>query len=169
MRKLFGTFVLAALILAPSQAEAQFTLGGGLAWHNDFDLGVGIWGVAPAPGIHENVSIGGDLTFFFPDADFIDYFEINANMFYSFRDTEMSFTPFLLGGLNIARISVDTDLDGTIFDFDASATEVGLNAGGGLSFGSDDGGIQPVVGAKIELGGGEGFVLFGGIGFPMGG
>lgn len=169
MRTLLGTLALGAMLLAPSAAKAQTTLGAGLAWHDDFDLGVGVYGVASVPSIHENVSIGGDFTYFFPDFEDLDYFEINANMFYSFRDTEMSFTPFVLGGLNIARISFDTEETGIPgFEFDASGTEIGLNAGGGLSFGSEEGGVQPVVGAKVELSGGEGFVLFGGIGFPVG-
>lgn len=159
---------LAAMLVVPSRADAQLTLGVGLGWHDDADLGIAVYGVAPTPSIHENVSVGGDVSYFFPDDDFddedVDYLEINANMFYSFREPELTFTPFVLGGLNIARTSVDGDLPG-----EGSDTDVGLNAGGGIAFGSEDGGIQPVVGAKLELGGGEGFVLFGGIGFPVGG
>lgn len=173
MRKLLGSIALAAMLAVPSQAEAQLTLGAGAAFHGNFDFGVGVWGMTPMPSIHENVSIGGDFTFFFPDdggatgVDF-SYFEINPNLFYSFTGADASFTPFALAGVNIARFSVDSEL-GNVPGVGSSSTDVGLNLGGGISFGSGDSGVTPVVGAKLELGGGEDFVIFGGIGFPVGG
>jgi len=173
MRRLLSTTAIALVLAIPAQARAQLVIGPGIAWHDDFDLGVGVWGVTPLPSLHENMSIGGDLGFFFPDcggASGIDcsYFEINANLIYSFAGEDMPVTPFVLGGLNIARFSVDTNVDLPLgFSYGASSTDVGLNVGGGISFGSGDGGIQPVAGAKLELGGGEGLIIFGGIGFPL--
>lgn len=174
MLKTMTAFAVLGLLVAPAPTRAQFTLGPGLAWHDDFDLGIGVWGSAPAPSIHENVSVGGDVAVFFPDSprDDVDveYLEINANLFYSFADPELTFTPFALGGLNIARFSVDEDVDlPGGFPFDRSNTDIGLNVGGGIAFGTTGSGIRPVVGAKIELGGGKGLVLFGGLGFPVGG
>lgn len=165
MRRLLGPLAVAALLLAPASAHAQVTLGPGLAWHDDLDLGISIWGFAPTPSLHENLSIGGDVTFFFPDAENVDYFEVNANGFYWFRDADLGVTPFALGGLNIARSSVEVSPGA---DEDGSDVDLGFNAGGGISFGSEDLGFEPIVGVKIELGGGKGFVLFGGVGFPLG-
>jgi hypothetical protein len=168
MRKHLLIIAAGVLLAIPAQVEAQFTLGGGIAWHDDFDLGVGVYGYTPLPALHENVHIGGDFTYFFPDIDNLDYLEVNANLVYSFP-MEGSISPFLLGGLNIARISVDTGVSVPGFSFDASATEVGLNLGGGIVLGLPDSSFRPLVGAKIELSGGEGLVVFGGVGFPIGG
>ena len=182
MRRLLSTLAAAVLFAIPSQVQAQWIVGPGLGWHDDFDLGIGVFAVTPLPSLHENVSIGGDLGYFFPDcggsseSGSIDcsYFEINANLFYTFQsETEMPVTPFVLGGLAIQRFSVDSDVDinvpGFEFDYGASSTDIALNVGGGIKFNASDTGIQPIVGAKIEIGDGSGFVIFGGLGFPVGG
>jgi hypothetical protein len=70
--------------------------------------------------------------------------------------------PFAFGGLNIARYSIDVPGAGSFSD-----TQVGINLGGGVNFSA--GSLNPFAGAKIELEGGESFVIFGGIGFPIGG
>ena len=65
--------------------------------------------------------------------------------------------PFALAGLNIARASAG----------DFSNTEIGLNVGGGIKF--EAGAFQPLVGVRLELEGGDGFVIFGAVPFRLGG
>jgi hypothetical protein len=173
MRRLVSTFAFAVVFAIPAQARAQVTVGPSLAWHDEVDLGIGIWGMTPLPSLHENMSIGGDFTYFFPDSgngepngDF-SYFEINANLFYSFPVEDPNILPWVLGGLSIAHWS--TDYDGPVGEFDVyDDTDIGLNFGGGATFNRQSD-IQPFAGLKVELGGGEGFVLFGGIAFLVGG
>lgn len=166
MRRLFlSVAAAAALVLVPSATQAQVSFGAVGAWHDDFDLGLGGFVGFPLAQLHEDVSGVGEFIYFFPGDEFGDltYFEINGNLKYAFSLEDSSLRPFALGGLNIARLSVDDD---TFGDVDASSTDVGLNLGGGLDLGS--GGLQPSVGARIELGGGDGFVIFGSIAFGGG-
>lgn len=171
MRRTFATLAVTAFLAVPGVARAQSLVGGGLAFHDDFDFGVGVFGATPLPSLHENVSIGGDVTFFFPDADHVDYLEINANLFYRFPLEDPTIVPWVMGGLNFARISRDLQIinpGGGIGRRDDDDTELGLNAGGGVTFNATSD-IRPLVGAKVELNGGEGFVLFGGLAFVLGG
>lgn len=162
MRKLTFMFALAAAVAIPSTAQAQVSFGALAAYHDDFDLGIGAYVGFPLESVYEGLRGQADFTYFFPDSDFIDYFEINANALYDI-DIESSVTPFVLGGINIARVSVDDPTGlGDAFGFDASSTEFGLNLGGGVAF--DAGSLRPSVGARIELGGGEGLVIFGQLG-----
>lgn len=156
MRKLTLALATAAAVAVPTTAQAQLGFGVLAAYHDDADFGVGAFVDAPMEGLHENVHLMADFTWFFPDAEGFDYFEINGNLLYDFPMPEQNFTPFALGGLNVARASVDIDTPGVD---DASDTEIGVNLGGGLTFGS--GAMRPSVGVRAELGGGEGVVLFG--------
>lgn len=64
-------------------------------------------------------------------------------------------------------VAIMANVSNTSDDFtDTSRTEVGLNLGGGLS--SALGRVRPTVGAKIEIGGGRGFVVFGHLPFVTG-
>lgn len=86
------------------------------------------------------------------------YLEINANVAYSFPlSGSSSLRPYAGGGLNIARSSIDFDLPGLR---STSDTEVGLNVLGGSKFGS--GRLTPFAELRLELGGGEQFVITGG-------
>lgn len=159
MRRLaFSTLALAALVAAPSSAEAQVRFGGTVAYHLDLEaLGVGAVVKAPLPALHENVGIMGDFTWYFPDG--FDYFEVNGNLTYDFLMEDSSITPFALGGLVIARTSFDSE---EVFgvDIGGSSTDVGLNLGGGIAF---EGSLSPMVGAKLEIQDGSGFVIFGSV------
>lgn len=177
MKKL-GTVLFAAValaLLAPAEAEAQepqTMIGPYLAFHDDADFGIGAFVTVPVPSIHENFALGGDFGFYFPDEGGfggvdVSYWELNANAFMGFPlEGNDDILPFAMGGLNIARFSVDAD------DFPGAEefgdTELGLNLGGGIAF-TGLGNLQPVAGLKVELNGGEGFVVFGGLGFPVGG
>lgn len=177
MRRYLATaLAVAALAAIPTSAQAQVGFGVLAAFHDDADFGVGAFVDAPLPNLHENVEIMGDFTWFFPgdggaffgaDVD-VDYWEINGNLKYNFPlEGNDSFTPFALGGLNIARVSASASVAG--FEGSASNTDIGLNVGGGLTFGGSQASLKPSVGAKLELGGGEGFVLFGSIAIGGGG
>jgi hypothetical protein len=147
----------AALVAVPSFAQAQVTLGPMVAYHNDADFGIGATLGVPFGGAHENLGFLGDFLVFFPDAPGLDFFEINANLTYDIPIEDASVLPFVLAGLNLARASVG----------DFSNTEIGLNVGGGIKFAA--GALQPLVGVRLELEGGDGFVIFGALPFSLGG
>lgn len=152
-RILTAALTVAAFAAVPATAQAQVSFGATAAYHVDAEaLGVGAGVYAPLATLHENVSIMGEFLWFFPDG--FDYFEINGNLLYDFV-TDASVTPFALGGLTIGRTSVDTGVSG----FDASSTDVGLNLGGGVTFGESS--LRPQVGGRLELRDGSGFVIFG--------
>lgn len=145
---IFGLFTFFTVL--PSTVSAQATLGPALAYHDDYKLGVGVGLNVPIQEFDEGVAILADFFYFFPDGS-INYLELNGNLTYSFALDRSPVTPFALAGANISNTSEDVT--------DASRTEVGLNLGGGLYFAL--GRVRPTVGAKIEVGGGRGFVLFG--------
>lgn len=158
----FAALAGSIFLLAPTQAEAQLQLGPTVAFHDDADFGVGAMVGLGIPALGEGVNFLGDFTYFFPDVDNLDYWEINGNITYDIPVEGAAVAPFLLGGLNIAQASVDVVGVG-----DASDTEMGLNLGGGMRF--DAGSLEPIVGARVELSGGEGFVVFASLPFSVGG
>lgn len=160
MRKLVSGLAAAAfLALVPMTAHAQVQLGPTLAIHDDFDVGIGATLSGQAPSLGQGVGFMGDFVFYFPDAG--DYFEINGNVTYDFPLESSTVMPFVLGGLNIGRYSVD------VLGEDRSNTEVGINLGGGIAF--DAGSFRPSVALKVDIGGYEGFVVFATLPFQMGG
>ena len=160
MKKLLCAVALAGMLSLPASVSAQVQAGPLLAYHDDLEaLGIGAFVEIPVASV-EGLSIAPDFTFYFPD-DPVDYFEINGNVVYDFTVAPDSpVVPFALGGLNIARASVDTGA-GSVSD-----TEVGLNLGGGVNFRA--GSLAPFAGAKFEFQDGTSFVLFGGLGFALG-
>ena len=159
MRRI-GPAAFAALALStfmPSPAQAQATLGPAIAYHDDFNLGLGAGLNVPVQEFGRGVSIMADFFYFFPDND-LNYLELNGNLTYSFPLEGWSATPYILGGVNVANISQDLT--------DESSTELGVNLGGGIYF--DMGRFRPTIGAKIEVSGGEGFVVFGHLPFVIG-
>lgn len=102
--------------------------------------------------------------YFFPDvgggAGDATYWEINGNLGYTIPRVTGSVAPYVGGGLNIAHISRDVPGFPSVSD-----TEVGLNLLGGIKFKSRTSRLAPFVEARIELGGGEIFVLTGGVVF----
>ncbi len=101
--------------------------------------------------------------YFFPDEPAgVDgtYWEINGNLGYTIPNVKGNVAPYVGGGLNIAHASV------TVTGFGSgSDTEVGLNLLGGVKFKSRTSRLAPFVEARVELGGGEIFVLTGGVVF----
>lgn len=179
MKRLFGSLLLAAAVTfgASSEAQAQFTFGPQAAFHDDADFGVGAWFSVPMASIHEQVSILANFLYFFPDGGVdlgagnsvdVSYWELNGGLKYDFPMSG-SIVPFVMAGLNVGKYSVDYDgpLDDFI-DVGYGDTEIGLNVGGGLTTTLGDS-LTGLLGGRIELGGGEGFVIEAGLGFPMGG
>lgn len=159
MRKFLVIFGAATLIaLAPLQAQGQVYLGPTAAWHDDLDLGVGATIGIDLPSISPGVAFMGDVFIFFPSN--ADYFEFNANLSYDIPLEGSSVVPFALAGLNLGRISYDSDDVDPGFDVDGgSSTKLGLNLGGGASF--DIGRFRPKVGGRFVLiDNGPDFVFF---------
>jgi hypothetical protein len=152
MKKLLCTVALVGMLVAPGAVQAQLEAGPILAYHTDAEaVGVGAYIAIPVPQLAEGFALVPDFTWFFPDN--YDYFEINGDIAYFFPVSETTpVMPFAFGGLNIASTDSNTD--------------VGLNLGGGIQFG---GSLRPAVGAKFEIQDATGFVIFGAVGFPIGG
>jgi hypothetical protein len=160
MRKLLWSVALVGMLAAPTAVQAQLEAGPILAYHDDAEaVGVGAFIAIPIPQLAEGFAIVPDFTWYFPDN--FDFFEINGDLAYFFPvAADSPVMPFAFGGLNIQRISLD--VPGA-----EGQTEVGLNLGGGVQFAA--GSINPFAGAKFELQDATGFVIFGGLGFPIGG
>jgi hypothetical protein len=158
-RTLRALAVAAALVAVPSFAQAQTTLGPTIAYHNDYDFGVGAVLALPLEAVDPAIGVLADFIIFFPEGN-VDYFEVNGNLTYDFAIEDSSVVPFALAGLNVARRSVD------VGGFNGSNTEMGLNLGGGVKFIA--GSLRPMVGLRLEIEGGDGFVIFGSLPFAFG-
>ncbi len=155
IRLALGAVTVVALL--PSTVQAQATLGPAIAYHDDFKLGIGVGLNVPFQEFGQGVAILSDFFYFFPDGS-LSYLELNANLTYSFALERSPVVPFVLAGANISNTADDFT--------DSSRTDMGLNLGGGLYFGL--GSVRPIIGAKIEIGGGRGFVAFGHLPFVIG-
>lgn len=162
MRTLVAALTVLALgVAAPRPAQAQIQLGPTVAFHDDFDFGLGFTLSGQTPSLGERLGFMGDFLYFFPDTDGVDYLEFNANLTYDFTLPESTVTPFGLLGLNVARVSIDAvELE------DDSETDLGLNLGAGVRF--NLGSFRPSVGGRFEINGGEGLVIFGTLPFEVG-
>ncbi len=147
---LFGAGAL--FVVAPLPAQGQVYLGPTIAFHDDWDFGVGATIEFDLPELSPGLSFMGDFMYYFPDN--FDYWEIDTNLTYDFALEGTSAVPFALGGLNIGHVSSDNpqaENDGN--------TEVGLNLGGGVKFGL--GSLRPRIAARFTVFGfDEGFGLF---------
>ena len=163
MRRIIATAAaVAALAFVPADAQAQVQFGATAAYNVDAEaLGVGAVVKTALPALHENVGLMGDFTYYFPDG--FDYWELNGNLTYDFAMEDSAITPFAMGGLVVAHTSLDLDIAGV----DTSSTDVGLNVGGGVTFGESN--LTPTVGGKFELRDGSAFVIFGSVLFGGGG
>jgi hypothetical protein len=158
MKKLLCTVALVGMLAGPSVVEAQMTAGPIVAYYTDGDgaLGVGAYLGIPLPQLTEGMSIAPSFIWYFPDG--FDLFEVNGDLVYFFPvAADAPVAPFGLGGINITRASVGS----------FSNTDVGLNLGGGVQFPGSS--LSPFAGGKFTIQDGTGFVLFGGISFPIGG
>ncbi len=165
MRKLLLSSCLALLVLTPGALRAQIGVGGQLSWADDADLGIGVRGAFSLPTKAAPLEVIGTFDYFFPDdAAGLDvtYWELNGNVVYLFKVPAPKITPYAGAGLNLAHASVDSGTPG----ISASNTELGLNFLGGARF--DLGSVTPFGELRIELDGGEQFLISAGLLFSVG-
>jgi hypothetical protein len=159
MRKLLCSMALVGMLAAPVAVQAQLEAGPYLAYNNDLGggtVGVGGYIAIPVPQLAAGFAIVPDLGIYFPDGG--SFFEINGDLAYFFPVAEGSpVLPFAFGGLNWARFSPDGG---------SASSDIGLNLGGGVQF---PGTVRPFAGAKFAIQDNTAFVIFGGIGFALGG
>lgn len=151
-------------LLGVGDAQAQgLQLGGQAHWSDDFDFGLGPRVGVPIELPAGHLNFNGSFDIFFPDdidGGDVDYWELNGNVVYTFELPESTVEPYAGGGLSLARIEVTTSLGS------GDDTDVGVNLLGGFRFPQEA--IVPFVEGKFVLGGGEHFVLSGGIMVPIG-
>jgi len=162
--------LLALLCFLPAPVRAQSSLGAMVAWHDGYDLGLGASAEVDLPSWHPSVSALFEGLIFFPEdgrgAD-LGYMEFNGGLLYRVDLAGGALSAFALGGVNLARFSFTQSIDDpTDLDFNVADTEIGLNLGGGVTFRGPA--LEPTVGARLEVEGGEGLVLFGALGLPVG-
>jgi len=158
MKKLLCAAALLGMLVAPGVVRAQMTLGPLAALETDggSTFGIGAYAGIAVPSLDEHLSINPSFIYFFPDVG--TFWELNGDVVYQFEvSAETPVLPFALAGLNIAHASVGG----------FSNTDTSLNLGGGIGFRAAS--MSPFVGGKFELRSGSPFVLFGGVGFAVGG
>ena len=160
MRKLLLAGMAAGLCwVAGSTLQAQVQVGPQLDFGTN-SINFGIGGRAElnlAKTLSAPLTGVGSFDYFFGTAG-VTYWEINANVFYNFTIPKSNVMPYAGGGLNIAHASVSCPAG-----FSCSATNAGLNLGGGAKFKMHGSKITPFAEARIELRTGSAFVLTGGI------
>lgn len=166
MRRIAVAVVVLGLMLAPTSLKAQIDIGAQGSWGDDVDFGLGGRVVVGLPIEQFPLELIGSFDYFFPDIDNFDYWEINANAAYVIPVPTPTVAPYAGAGINIARASVDVGTVPGVGDFSASDTEVGLNLLGGVKFPLQS--VTPYGELRIELGGGEQFVITGGVSFNVG-
>ncbi len=145
---------------AQERQTRQIHLGPQLSYGSSSKLGLGVR-------LHANLRspdrlvIIGAFDWFFPDegsGDSRTYWELNGNVAYRFKiEGTTAVAPYAGGGLNIAYSSRRSEGGGD----GSSHTDLGVNLLGGTLFGS--GPVLPFFELRVELAGGEQFVLTGGV------
>lgn len=152
--------VLGVVTLGVEEAQAQVSFGAQASYADDMDFGIGARLYAGLP--FTGVEFVGTFDYFFPSVDGYNYLEVNANALFSLPVANMpAFRPYVGGGLNIARLSMDVPDALQQLGADDSDTELGLNVIGGAEFGI--GRFKPFAELRAQISGGEQFVLSGGI------
>ncbi len=147
---LIAVLALAGGLAADLRAQVRF--GGQLNYGDNADFGIGARLEYTPRRLIPNAPVVSSASFdwFFPSTSGVDYWELNYNIAYQF--TTPSLKPYAGGGLNVAHVSVGSFSD----------TKLGLNLMGGLKFAAM-GRLAPFVEARVELSGGEQFVITGGV------
>jgi len=172
--------VLAAVVACASPVASQsFGVQGswaqdaaGLLWGDGVSTQLGVGGRLELP--VSSLRAVGSLDYFFPDCDDLrggaescKYWEFNADLAIPIGSS--GFNPYLGGGLTLGATSVTgfvDDVNGpTSATTTTSNTEVGLNILAGLR--RSVGSVVTYAEARVEIGGGEQFVLS--TGFLLGG
>ena len=101
--------------------------------------------------------IVGEFDYFFPGNN-VNYWELNGNLGWLIPGVRGNVRPYVGGGLNYAHVSFDNCTG------NCGNSDVGVNLMGGINLQTRTK-IMPFIEGKFELGGGEQFVLKGGIYF----
>jgi opacity protein-like surface antigen len=162
MKKIAGMLLVAGLMSVASvkDAEAQVRFGPQVSFGTDTDFGVGARAAFGLSAMYPTLSgaISGDYFFVDCPAGFsCSFIELNANATVPLDIQNLTFSPYVGGGLNLARASVSFDGES------ASDSEMGLNLLGGIQFVNPMRRMVPFVEARLTLAGSEQFVLTGGI------
>ena len=161
MRTLRTTLLLAIFACLSYTASAQFQFGAGAA----LDLDLNEFGVEARGqyGFNDTWRGAADFILFFP-GEGVNAFSINANAHYIFVNNPDALSVYGLAGLNFTRVSVDLGPLGGLVPGNISATDTGLNVGGGVNI--PLGGRTGFAEVKYGIGGSElgiaAGILFGG-------
>ena len=171
--KLLRTFAAGAAVafslatVAPSAANAQLGFGVQGSFASD-DVGMGVGGFLTfgLGSLTTNTGISAKVGFdyFFPDHD-LKYWEINGDALYSIGNMQGSIRPYVGAGVTYGNASAGGAAGDacSAANVDCSSSDIGLNLLGGINIGSSK--LAPFVQAKFEAGGGELFIISGGIKF----
>ena len=165
MRKLLVPFIaLVVLAVAAPQTSGQVTFGAQLSYGTDIEeLGIGVRAYKGLDDLMEGLTGVASFVYWLwdPGLDSATAWELNIDGHYPMAFGEMD--GYVGGGINIAHVAFEQDL-GILGTFEDSDTQFGLNVLAGATFGSGEGMI-PFVELKLELSGGEQFVIQGGVKF----
>lgn len=144
----------AAFALSAGSMHAQ-QVGAQLNWGDDSDLGLGVRVEVGLPNLFTttgplaNTYFIGSFDYFFVDCDECTWWELNGNLAFPLAVTGVD--PYVGAGLNVAHRAVD------LGPIDASDTDLGINLLGGVRF--PIGNLSSFAEARLEIDGGEQFVL----------
>lgn len=160
MKKLISIFTLIIAIVFCSNtdvfAQNKLQLGAGIAYGTGVEA-IGVQ-VGATYAITEKIRAAADFIYYFPDAEGFTMWEFNINGHYMFI-SEDNMNVYGLAGLNYANSSFE------VGQFSGSASDIGLNIGGGAEFGLGFGAFYGEL--KYELGGFEQLVIDAGIRFSL--
>jgi len=158
--------LIIGFIVSPSTANAQNSVGGGLAFGTGIES-AGI-GINAEFRVADKISVAPSFIYFFPRTVIAGIqtkqFEVNINGNYYLRsDDKIDF--YALAGLNITRISIPIIFPGLI-ESTISSTEVGLNVGAGANF-KVSSKVTPFAEMKYAISNFDQLVIFGGVKFGL--
>jgi len=168
-RRTQGLLVMAfGLLFGASTLVAQgVRVGGQISFADDTDFGIGPRVGIELPNLASGLWLVGSFDYFFPDqglfgsASSVDYWEFNVNLLYGIDLPNVTnLEPYVGAGLNLARSSITPNGSSeTVRD-----SRLGLNLVAGLDFPLPS--ITPFVEVRLEVDGGDQFVITGGLTFP---
>jgi hypothetical protein len=142
MKFLFAAIVVIALFVPAKEAQAQWTLGGGLQKLEGIGLGVGIY--RNTDDIYKNTRGGGDIAFYVSDG--IKVLEISANAHYFFLQKD-AINAYAIVGTTGLFFSGDTVLGAV-----TGIVNLGAGAEYKLGFGSAYGEARYLLAGDVPLG-----------------
>ncbi len=155
---------LAILVVGANIGAAKGQVSAGIhgSWGGDADFGVGARGVLALGGALKGFELVGQFDHFYPGDRFgadIAYWEVNTNLLYLLNVDGRLVMPYAGVGLNIAHLEASSHVLGVRVS--GEETRTGFNLVGGLVL--DAGGVQPFLEGRIELDGGDRFVVSAGV------